>query len=107
MPHTVAVKISETHTNSWQFLVTIRDKKSASEHRVALNREYWDMLTDGLLFNEKGGRHLIQKSFEFLLSREPKESILSTFNLREITNYFPSYEDEIKREWKLSQKNDT
>jgi hypothetical protein len=40
---------------------------------------------------------LIKLSFEFLLEREPKESILSRFELPVIARYFPEYEREIKR----------
>ena len=38
---------------------------------------------------------LIRRSFEFLLEREPKESILSRFHLSVIGRYFPDYEREI------------
>jgi len=34
---------------------------------------------------------LIDASFEFLLAREPKESILRQFDLRVIERYFPEY----------------
>jgi hypothetical protein len=40
---------------------------------------------------------LVRRSFEFLLEREPKESILSRFDLSVINRYFPEYEREIKR----------
>jgi hypothetical protein len=40
---------------------------------------------------------LIQKSFQFLLEREPKESILSRFDLSVISRYFPEFEREIKK----------
>jgi len=43
-----------------------------------------------------GKEELIRKSFEFLLEREPKESIFSKFNLQIINNYFPEYEKRIK-----------
>lgn len=33
---------------------------------------------------------LVRRSFEFLLSREPKESILSSFDLSTIVRYFPN-----------------
>jgi len=36
---------------------------------------------------------LLEASFEFLLSREPKESILSRFELPVIEQYFPEYPD--------------
>ena len=44
---------------------------------------------------------LIRKSFEFLLEREPKESILARFDLSMIARYFPEYPQEIKQ--KLSK----
>jgi hypothetical protein len=40
---------------------------------------------------------LVRRSFEFLLRRESKESILSTFDLTVISRYFPDYESEIRR----------
>jgi len=39
----------------------------------------------------------VRRSFEFLLEREPKESILTRFDLSLISRYFPEYEREIKR----------
>ena len=35
---------------------------------------------------------LVRRSFAFLLEREPKESILRSFDLPEIGRYFPDYE---------------
>ncbi len=40
---------------------------------------------------------LVRRSFEFLLRREPKESILASFDLTVISRYFPDYETEIGR----------
>ena len=45
-----------------------------------------------------GPEELIRKSFEFLLEREPKESILSRFDLSVISRYFPEYEREIRKQ---------
>jgi hypothetical protein len=39
---------------------------------------------------------LIHASFEFLLAREPASSILSSFALPVIENYFPDYPTTIK-----------
>jgi len=39
---------------------------------------------------------LIRVSFEFLLEHEPASSILRTFSLDVITQYFPSYPAEIR-----------
>ncbi len=39
---------------------------------------------------------LVRRSFEFLLEREPKESILRRFDLPLIGRYFPEYERTIR-----------
>jgi hypothetical protein len=40
---------------------------------------------------------LVEESFRFLLEREPKESILSSFELPLIARNFPEYPDQIRR----------
>ena len=74
--------------NQQEFTVKVEDK----EYNVGLDDEYWQDLTGGKIAKEE----LIKKSFEFLLEREPKESILSRFNLRIINQYFPEFEEEIR-----------
>ena len=74
--------------NQQEFTVKVEGK----EYNVNLDDEYWQDLTGGKIANEE----LIKKSFEFLLEREPKESILSRFNLRIINQYFPEFEEEIR-----------
>ena len=39
----------------------------------------------------------VRACFEFLLEREPKESILRAFDVGEIGTYFPGFEGEISR----------
>ena len=74
--------------NQQEFTVKVEEK----EYNVGLDDEYWQDLTGGKIAKEE----LIKKSFEFLLEREPKESILSRFNLRVINQYFPEFEEEIR-----------
>lgn len=40
-------------------------------------------------------KDLVRESFEFLLEREPKESILSSFEIGVIEKYFPEYPEQI------------
>lgn len=77
--------------NSQEFFVTVSEKNSSTEHAVTLDDEYYENLTQGEITKEE----LIKRSFEFLLEREPKESILFKFNLRIIKNYFPDFEREM------------
>jgi hypothetical protein len=77
-----------------EFVVTIKEKETQTEHLVTLDDKYYQNLTNGEIPKED----LVKKSFVFLLQREPKESILSKFDLRIIKNYFPEYEEKIKQE---------
>ena len=53
---------------------------------------------DLMAFAQGRGAHvLLEESFRFLLEREPKESILRSFDLTVISRYFPEYEREIKK----------
>ena len=79
--------------NKQEFIVTIEEKDSISEHEIILDDRYYQNLTDGKITREE----LIKKSFEFLLEREHKESILSKFNLRVIKNYFPEFEEKLRK----------
>lgn len=75
-----------------EFLVAVKEGDTETEHIVSLDDNYYKDLAQGKVSKEE----LIKKSFEFLLKREPKESIFSTFNLKIINNYFPEFEKEIK-----------
>jgi len=75
--------------NQQEFIVKVEGK----EYNVNLYDEYWQDLTGGKIAKEE----LIKKSFKFLLEREPKESILSRFNLRIINQYFPEFKEEIRK----------
>lgn len=57
-------------------------------HTVTLIDSYYRKLTDGKITPED----LIERSFEFLLEREPNTSILRRFDLPVIQTYFPEYE---------------
>ena len=77
--------------NAGQFLVIVDEGNSKTEHNVELDNEYYQKLTSGKITEGE----LIKKSFQFLLERESKESILSRFDLRVIKRYFPEYEKRI------------
>jgi hypothetical protein len=75
------------------FRVRVIDGTSASTHRVTLKANDFERLAAGKI----GPEELVRRSFEFLLEREPKESILASFDLTVIARYFPEYETEIAR----------
>jgi hypothetical protein len=84
-------KEAQTGTG-WRFIVLV----GGEEYYVILDKEYWQKLTWG----RGDPTELVRCSFEFLLTRESKGSILTRFNLREINRYFPEYETEIKKQIK-------
>lgn len=88
----IDVSLLDQGDESYVFEVTVAERGSSTMHRVELTEGDYQNLTDGAI----SPALLVEKSFEFLLEREPKESILKEFNLMEIARYFPEYEEEIK-----------
>jgi hypothetical protein len=76
----------------WQCSVTVRDGADATHHVVDVVGDVLDELASGHTPEE-----LVRESFVFLLEREPRESILRSFELPVIARYFPEFPDEIRR----------
>jgi hypothetical protein len=89
----MAARIEVEELKEGEFRVRVIEGQSASTHRVTLTPDDYRRLGGGKI----EARQLIRRSFEFLLAREPKESILSEFDLPLIGRYFPEYERELKR----------
>ncbi len=64
------------------------EEASATVHTVTVDADYYRKLTGGKVTPEE----LVSRSFEFLLERESNTSILRSFALPVIGNYFPEYE---------------
>ena len=88
----ITVEENASTKTSRQFTVRVDDGVTQSEHLVTVPEETYQELTGGKISRED----LLEKTIEFILERESKESILFTFDLNVITSYFPEYEDEIK-----------
>lgn len=89
----MTAKIEIEKFDDSHFRVRVIEAASESTHQVTLDSKYSARLAGATVRSED----LIRKSFEFLLEREPKESILSRFDLSAISRYFPEYEGEIKK----------
>jgi len=74
--------------NKWLFQVFLKEDDSETKHEVILDKFDYDRLACG----RNSAEQLVRDSFEFLLERESKESILTSFNLRQIQDYFPEFE---------------
>lgn len=75
------------------FLVRVQDDDGATQHDVRIPDGYPAQI--GLAGVEPSA--LIEESFRFLLEREPKGSIMRTFELPVIARYFDEYPSEIRR----------
>jgi hypothetical protein len=82
-----------TATDGWLCQVAIDDHGSESRHSIAFTRADFQRLAG----SGETPESLVRRSVEFLLAREPKESILKSFALTDIGRYFPEYERELGR----------
>lgn len=66
----------------------IVEADTKTTHQVTLKPSYYEKLTGKRVTPAA----LVEKSFEFLLDRESNTSILRSFELPVISQYFPEYE---------------
>jgi hypothetical protein len=78
--------ISVSHRTGSTYDVTVQEDASATTHTVTV----WPSDVERYA-PEATPEALIEASFRFLLEREPKEAILSRFELPVIERYFPEY----------------
>ena len=74
------------------FKVTISGP-TKTEHKVTVKDNHHKRLTASRVTKE----NLLEFTFNFLLQREPNTSILSSFEITVIQNYFKEYEAEVER----------
>ena len=82
---------------SWRYEVEVTESDgsgSQTTHQVTMDKGYYMDLTErGRTIPEE----FVRKSFEFILDRESKDSILRQFDISQINDFFPEYEKEIKK----------
>jgi hypothetical protein len=77
-------------TPKLEFAVDVREGRGSSRHTVTLDPALLARLGNGVT-----GEQFVAGVFAFLLEREPKESILSRFDVSVVSRYFPEFESEI------------
>jgi hypothetical protein len=75
-----------------RFAVRVEDGRSTTEHDVTISADDLGRLGSG-----RTPEAFVRDCFAFLLEREPKESILRSFDVSVIGRYFPEFEREIVR----------
>lgn len=76
-----------------KFSVNLKEGFVSKDYEVTVDDDYYENLTCKNVSKEE----LVKNSIKFLLERESKDSILSSFDLKDIPNYFPEYEKIIKQ----------
>ena len=79
------ISVTAKDQNTFEVIVTT---VSTTTHIVTVLDAIHDKLTKGKISKET----LLEKSFEFLLEREPNTSIMPQFEIEVISKYFPDYE---------------
>ena len=82
----------DAREGGWRCTVIVGDDADATEHIVEVDRPTLDDLAPGATPDE-----LVRESFVYLLEREPRSSIMRSFELPIIARFFGEYPDEISR----------
>jgi hypothetical protein len=85
----IAISVTPAAAGTLTFDVVVRDARGESRHRVTIEAdeaERW-----GKLGAEPCA--CVKTAMRFLVDREPKESILSAFDMRVIRRYFLEFDD--------------
>ncbi|MDA9949615.1 hypothetical protein N9C16_09575 [Paracoccaceae bacterium] len=80
----MTISVTAKGQDTFEVVVTTQ---STTTHSVTISDAIHTQLTNGKISKET----LLEKSFEFLLEREPNTSILSQFKIEVISKYFPDY----------------
>lgn len=64
--------------------------ESETLHEVSFSQRDLERLA-----HDETPERFIRRCFDFLIKREPKESIMKRFDVTVISGYFPEFEDEI------------
>ena len=80
----MTVSVTAKGQDIFEVVVTTQ---TTTTHLVTVSDAIHTKLTNGKFSKET----LLEKSFEFLLAREPTTSILSQFKIEAISQYFPDY----------------
>ena len=79
--------------DAWHCDVTVEQAGERTQHQVTVTAA--ELARWGRGSGEEAVRRLVERSFDFLLEREPPSAILRQFELSVIERYFPEYEHEI------------
>jgi hypothetical protein len=86
-----SVKVTQTKLDDpFEFTVTLKGSGGETHHEVTMTQSTYEKLTGSQVSPES----CVHAAFEFLLEREPQESILTSFDITVISTYYPAFETE-------------
>ncbi|MCB1528001.1 MAG: hypothetical protein KDJ45_09890 [Hyphomicrobiaceae bacterium] len=85
--------IQTSDADPFKFDVRVHGDGGQTQHHVTMGRNKWRELSG----EKHAPARCVEAAFRFLLDREGKESILSTFDITIISRYFPEFENELPK----------
>jgi hypothetical protein len=86
---------AERSDSGWLCEVKLVQAGAQTNHSVTVTQADLERWGDGSTREEV--ERLVERSFQFLLEREPPSAILNRFGLSVISRYFPDYDRVIRR----------
>ena len=85
----LAISVNPVPARPLTFDVAVRAARSESRHRVTMQPD------EAGRWAKLGAKpsHCVEAAMRFLTDREPKEAILSAFDIGVIRRYFPDFDD--------------
>lgn len=94
MSHETTILVTcEEIPSGWRCSVDVADGRSSGRHTVTVAHEDAERLA--VARGQADAERLVYETFGFLLDREPRSSILTSFDLNVVGGYFPDFESEM------------
>jgi hypothetical protein len=94
-PRSIVKVSADPNGEGWLCEVTVDHGGRLTRHAVTVSPADVERWANG--DEREDVEELVQRSFEFLLEREPPDAILRSFDLTVIQRYFPEYDSAFRR----------
>ncbi len=94
MSHEARIQVACAATPAgWRCAVEVDDGRTAGRHEVIVAADDAERLA--VARGQADVERLVYETFDFLLDREPRSSILDWFDLTAVEGYFPGFDAEM------------
>jgi hypothetical protein len=88
------IDVDRIEENEDRYRFEVRVAEAGTDHRYDVTTSKRD--ANELSSGSESPEQFVQRCFEYLLEREPADSILARFDIADIASYFPSFREEIR-----------